>query len=89
MISTLTSKGQVTLPKKFRDYLGVRPGTPVDFSLNPHGEVVVKAADRGKPQRGKGRFDALRGSLDTGKSTDELMALLRGYDQDERDPGLQ
>lgn len=89
MTSTLTSKGQVTLPKKFRDYLGVRPGASVDFSLSPQGEVVISAIERGKPHGGKRRFDALRGSLRTGKSTDELMALLRGYDKDARDPGFR
>jgi len=89
MTSTLTSKGQVTLPKKFRDYLGLRPGSSVGFSLGAHGEVIVSPADAVKPHRGKRRFDALRGSLDTGKSTDALMSLLRGYDADARDPGLK
>lgn len=89
MASTLTSKGQVTLPKKFREYLGVRPGAAVDFSLSPRGEVIVSAIDRVKPRRGRRRFDALRGSLRSGKTTDELMALLRGYDKDARDPGFR
>ncbi|MCW0202492.1 MAG: AbrB/MazE/SpoVT family DNA-binding domain-containing protein [Rhodanobacter thiooxydans] len=88
MTSTLTSKGQVTLPKKFRDYLGLQPGASVGFSLGPHGEVIVSPVDV-KPRRGKRRFDALRGSLDTGKSTDALMSLLRGYDADAHDPGLK
>lgn len=89
MISTLTSKGQLTLPKKFRDYLGVQPGAAVEFSLNAHGEVIIHPADRRKSRRRTRRFDTLRGSLATGKSTDELMALLRGYDDDASDPGLR
>jgi AbrB family looped-hinge helix DNA binding protein len=89
MRSTLTSKGQVTLPKKFRDYLGLLPGASVSFSLGAHGEVVVAPAAPAKPGRGKRRFDALRGTLDTGSTTDELMALLRGYDADKHDPGLK
>ncbi|EIL88233.1 AbrB family transcriptional regulator [Rhodanobacter fulvus Jip2] len=90
MRSTLTSKGQVTVPKKYRDYLGLRPGASVGFSLGAHGEVIVASADAPKPGRGnKRRFDALRGTLDTGKTTDELMRLLRGYDADARDPGLK
>ena len=89
MRSTLTSKGQVTLPKKFRDYLGLLPGATVGFSLGTHGEVIVSPAAPTKPGRGKRRFDALRGTLDTGKTTDALMSLLRGYDADARDPGLK
>lgn len=89
MNSTITSKGQVTLPKKFRDYLGLQPGSTVVFSLGAHGEVIVSPVDIAKPRRGKRRFDALRGKLDTGKTTDALMSLLRDYDADARDPGLK
>lgn len=89
MSTKLTSKGQVTVPKKFRDYLGLKPGSPVGFSLGAGGEVIVSPAPPRKPGRGKRRFDALRGSLNTGKSTDALMCLLRGYDDDSHDPGLK
>jgi len=90
MTTTLTSKGQVTLPKKFRDYLGLGPGSAVDFSLDPHGKVIVSAADHSDlhSQSGKRRFDVLRGSLSSCKSTDALMNLLRNYDLDDEDPGL-
>lgn len=89
MTSTLTSKGQVTVPKKYRDYLGLQPGATVGFSLGAHGEVIVAAADAPKPGRAKRRFDALRGTLNTGKTTDELMRMLRDYDADALDPGLK
>jgi hypothetical protein len=42
-----------------------------------------------RSQRHKGRLRKLRGTLATGRSTDELMSLLRGYDVDPRDPGLK
>lgn len=35
--STVSSKGQVTLPKALRDHLGIRTGTRLRFSLNVHG----------------------------------------------------
>ena len=88
MTSTLTSKGQVTVPKKIRDYLGLQPGSAVAFSLGPNGEVIVQPA-KAKLSRGKDRLHKLRGTLTTGKSTDELMSMLRGYHADARDPGLK
>lgn len=90
MNATLTRKGQVTLPKKYRDYLGVQSGEQVAFSLNPDGEVVVRAARPStRLDKDAQRFAVTRGSLRTGKPTDALMALLRGYDQDAIDPGFQ
>jgi AbrB family looped-hinge helix DNA binding protein len=44
--STVTSKGQVTLPKKVREALRVKPGDQVDFVLDPKGEVRVRAGRR-------------------------------------------
>lgn len=88
-MTTLTSKGQVTVPKKIRDYLGLQPGSAVGFSLGPDGEVILRPAHAERRPRRAGRFNKLRGTLDTGKSTDQLMRLLRGYDADERDPGLK
>ncbi len=41
--ATLTSKGQITLPKEIRDTLGVHPGDRVLFWRNPQGQVVVEA----------------------------------------------
>ena len=40
--ATVTSKGQITLPKEIRDTLGVHPGDRVLFWRNPQGQVVVE-----------------------------------------------
>ncbi len=40
-ISTLTSKGQLTLPKSIRDYLGVDEGDKIEFIINEAGHVLV------------------------------------------------
>jgi hypothetical protein len=40
-------------------------------------------------RRRAGRFSKLRGTLGNGKTTDELMRLLRGYEDDPHDPGLR
>jgi antitoxin PrlF len=79
MSTTLTSKGQVTIPKPIRDALNLAPGCAVDFAVNRDGDVVIhKAGDR--PSRKPDRFEAARGKADVKWGTDELMALLRGED---------
>ena len=42
--STLTSKGQITLPKAVRDHLHVAPGDRVDFVIETSGLVMVRPA---------------------------------------------
>jgi AbrB family looped-hinge helix DNA binding protein len=77
MSTTVTSKGQVTIPKAVRDLLGLEPGTQVDFRRADDGAIVIERADS-RPR--KSRFEKLRGTAGPGMSTDELMALLRGDD---------
>ncbi len=71
----MTSKGQVTIPKRVRDALGLKPGSEVTFEFRGHGEAVVRGAER---TVAKSRFAKLRGSLKSGMTTDEIMALTRG-----------
>jgi antitoxin PrlF len=46
--STVTSKGQVTIPKSIRETLGIGPGARLVFRLEP-GERLVFEIERGKP----------------------------------------
>jgi len=41
MESTITAKGQATIPKPIRDYLGLKPGDRVKFFMHPNGSVVL------------------------------------------------
>jgi len=41
--ATLTSKGQVTIPKRVRDVLRVKTGDQLDFVIEDEGRVVVRA----------------------------------------------
>lgn len=79
MSTTLTLKGQVTIPKHIRDALGLKPGMPVDFAVNADGEVVIHRA-LGSSQRHPDRFEAARGKAEVKWRTQDLMALLRGED---------
>ena len=76
MSTTLTVKGQVTIPKHIRDALGLKPGMVVDFAVNRDGEVVIREAGD-SAGRTPDRFEAARGKADIHWRTDELMALLR------------
>ena len=40
--STLTSKGQVTVPKAIRERLGLRSGDRLEFRVTEKGEVMVQ-----------------------------------------------
>lgn len=79
MTTTLTSKGQVTIPKRIRDELQLLPGATVQFSVNPAGELVLHRPPAAKGSRGPrlDRFDAVRGRADVQWRTDDLMKLLR------------
>ena len=77
MPNTLTSKGQVTIPKQIRDALSMLPGCSVDFAVNTEGDVVIHKVGT-RPSKKRDRFDAARGKADVKWRTDDLMALLRG-----------
>lgn len=53
--SSLTSKGQTTIPREVRTHLGVQMGDQLDFVIQPDGTVVLKA--------GTVQVSALRGIL--------------------------
>ncbi|MDP1605550.1 MAG: AbrB/MazE/SpoVT family DNA-binding domain-containing protein [Rhodocyclaceae bacterium] len=80
MSTTLTSKGQVTIPKQIRDALNLAPGCAVDFAVNREGDVVLHKAGA-HASRLPDRFEVARGKADVKWRTDDLMALLRGEGQ--------
>jgi antitoxin PrlF len=38
-MTKITTKGQVTIPKRLRDHLGLEPGSSVEFELAADGRV--------------------------------------------------
>jgi antitoxin PrlF len=87
MTTTLTLKGQVTIPKKIRDALDLQPGCKINFAVNDSGDVLlqkvevhqsVKARKKASPSKPKDRFEKVRGRADIQWRTKDLMDLLRG-----------
>ena len=77
MATNLTSKGQVTVPKKIRDYLGLKPGAAVTFERLNSGDIALRAAHpSAKPRASK--FAKLRGRATVRMKTEEILALTRG-----------
>lgn len=75
--TTVTIKGQVTIPKAVRDALGIVPGSQVEFVPNQDGDYVLRRVRRAPEPH---PFDRLRGILPRYRSTDAVMALTRGED---------
>ena len=40
--STLTSKGQITIPKSLRDRFGLQAGDVVEFVEDDHGRIIMR-----------------------------------------------
>ena len=74
MATTVTRKGQVTIPKPVREHLGIAPGSQVEFRRAADGSIVIEKADGPRPPS---KFAKLLGSAGPGMTTDQLMALLR------------
>ena len=45
-IATLTSKGQVTIPKEIRDALTLNSGDKLEFEVNDRGDLLVRPVTR-------------------------------------------
>lgn len=74
MRTTITSKGQITLPAKLRRRLGLRPGDQLEFDADASVLVAYRVFDRERMQsvlgRGRKRLE--------GQTTEELLETLRG-----------
>jgi antitoxin PrlF len=86
MATTVTVKGQVTIPKKVREAAGIRPGDRVEVRARAGGGVIVErqAPPDARSKAGK-RVDMAvaelrRQGVKPPKSTDQLMRMLRGDD---------
>ena len=72
MTSTVSTKGQITVPAKVREQLGLTPGTPVVFELRENGVLLRKGFSGVHP------VDRVYGVLRLEKSVDETLDEMRG-----------
>ena len=74
--STLTSKGQITIPKEVRDQLHLKKGSRLEFVVDPSGRVILQALNSD--------FRVIRGMIRSKRkrpvSIQEMNeAIARGY----------
>ena len=81
MKTTVSEKGQITIPKRLRDRLGLRPGTVLDFE-EAGGRLV------GRKLVPADHLDELLGILDLSAGVDTFVRETRGPGPLDSDPGL-
>lgn len=70
----VTSKGQITLPKRIREKLGVQPGEEVGFEERDGLIYLQKTIKKSPLDKWVGRLKQLEG-----RQSDDLVKELRGY----------
>ena len=68
----ITERGQVTIPKHIRDRFGFVPNTEVEFVVR-EGKVELVPSKKARQKV----IEGIYGKKKFGKTTDELMRLLR------------
>lgn len=63
-VTSVTSKGQVTIPKSMRQKLGIRQGSQLEFSIaDDHLEVRVKSSLAEVPANGFGLLKSRKSAV--------------------------
>ena len=73
---SVTTKGQVTIPKPIREAMGIKPGDEVSFEETDAGYVIQK--DAPTTAEGIDPFEKYRGIADSTATMPERMRRLRG-----------
>jgi antitoxin PrlF len=75
--ATLTSKGQVTLPKSIRQALGVSTQSKIAFDLRDDGQIIVSRVESGHHDPAISAFlERLESDIRNGKNVGALPAEL-------------
>lgn len=71
MKTRVTERGQITIPKRIRDRLGIRPGQVLEVREEDGRVVAVKSLQEDP-------LESVTGILQTDHSSDEILRDLRG-----------
>ena len=90
-VATMTSKGQITLPRSIRQALGVDVGAKVAFELHEDGQIVVSRADTEHEDPAIAAFlDLLAGDIQAGRHVrampDDLAQVMLEHARREAGP---
>jgi AbrB family looped-hinge helix DNA binding protein len=69
----VTTKGQVTIPRRVREILGIVPESEIDF-VEEDGRFYIVKTSKNKPTK---KYTKLRGIATASMSTDEILNLTR------------
>lgn len=78
MMSRMTAKGQVTIPKSLRERLGLVPGGEVEFDVTRDGFVIIRVPGKALNQSPIAKIKGAAVGKGPDLSTDEIMRLTRG-----------
>jgi antitoxin PrlF len=76
-MTRVTSKGQVTIPKRIRDALGIKSGSKVEFGLEEPGRAFVRPESRPKKDEFEKRLTKARAKFKLRMTTDAYLDLTR------------
>ena len=74
----ITSKAQVTIPKKIRDRHGLMPETEIEI-VEVDGQIVLRRAEAQEKDRAQLFVESLRGAGSGTMTTDEIIRMMRGH----------
>lgn len=84
--ATLTSKGQMTIPKLFREAIGVAPNEKVELALEGDRIIIRRKGAKTTKRSFDDILKEVRALADIPLSTDEIMRLTRGNDWNSATP---
>ncbi len=77
MPTTVTVKGQVTLPKDVRDAVGIGPGDKVEVRATAAGGIIIEKAGTSGDYKAR-LYEVAKRRVIRGITADELMDMTRG-----------